>query len=110
VINASRCRQTSCRKIGRKKKLLAAQLVKDVMAIVNCGEESALAAIEDVQAFLPFLSRADQARIVNLSSGYGELGGPSSDVPSCSKLLFGEVRRGSRLNKQHRSKAFDLSR
>ena len=39
-------------------------------------------AIRVIQAFLPFLSRADQARIVNLSSGYGELGGLSSSVPS----------------------------
>jgi NAD(P)-dependent dehydrogenase (short-subunit alcohol dehydrogenase family) len=82
VINASRCRQTSCRKIGRAKKACSLpKLAKDVMAIVNCGEESASAAIEDIQAFLRFLSRADQARIVNLSSGYGELGGLSSDVP-----------------------------
>jgi len=47
-------------------------------------------AIRVIQAFLPFLSRADQARIVNLSSGYGELGGLSSNVPSycLSKLTL----------------------
>lgn len=47
-------------------------------------------AIRVIQAFLPFLSRADQARIVNLSSGYGELGGLSSGVPSycLSKLTL----------------------
>jgi NAD(P)-dependent dehydrogenase (short-subunit alcohol dehydrogenase family) len=39
-------------------------------------------AIRIVQAFLPFLGRADQARIINLSSGYGELDGLSSSVPS----------------------------
>ena len=47
-------------------------------------------AIRVIQALLPFLSRADQARIVNLSSGYGELGGLSSNVPSycLSKLTL----------------------
>jgi NAD(P)-dependent dehydrogenase (short-subunit alcohol dehydrogenase family) len=47
-------------------------------------------AIRIVQAFLPFLSRADQARIINLSSGYGELAGLSSSVPSycLSKLTL----------------------
>jgi len=47
-------------------------------------------AIKVIQAFLPFLSRADQARVVNLSSGYGELAGLSSNVPSycLSKLTL----------------------
>ena len=60
-------------------------------------------AIRVIQAFLPFLSRADQARIINLSSGYGELDGLSSSVPSycLSKLtlngatiMFDEALRG----------------
>jgi NAD(P)-dependent dehydrogenase (short-subunit alcohol dehydrogenase family) len=55
------------------------------------------------KAFLAFLSRADQARIINLSSGYGELGSLSSSVPSycLSKLtlngatiMFDEALRG----------------
>lgn len=47
-------------------------------------------AIRVIQAFLPFLSRADHARIINLSSGYGELDGLSSSVPSycLSKLTL----------------------
>jgi NAD(P)-dependent dehydrogenase (short-subunit alcohol dehydrogenase family) len=47
-------------------------------------------AIRIIQAFLPFLSRADQARIINLSSGYGEIDGLSSGVPSycLSKLTL----------------------
>jgi NAD(P)-dependent dehydrogenase (short-subunit alcohol dehydrogenase family) len=47
-------------------------------------------AIRVIQAFLPFLSRADQARIINLSSGYGEIDGLSSSVPSycLSKLTL----------------------
>ena len=47
-------------------------------------------AIRVTQAFLPFLNRADQARIINLSSGYGELDGLSSGVPSycLSKLTL----------------------
>jgi NAD(P)-dependent dehydrogenase (short-subunit alcohol dehydrogenase family) len=47
-------------------------------------------AIRVIQAFLPFLSRADQGRIINLSSGYGELDGLSSSVPSycLSKLTL----------------------
>ena len=46
--------------------------------------------IRVIQAFLPFLSRADKARIINLSSGYGELDGLSSSVPSycLSKLTL----------------------
>jgi NAD(P)-dependent dehydrogenase (short-subunit alcohol dehydrogenase family) len=47
-------------------------------------------AIRVIQAFLPFLSRAHQARIITLSSGYGELGGLSAKVPSycLSKLTL----------------------
>lgn len=33
-----------------QKSRLAAQLVKDVMAILNCGEESVSVAIEDIKA------------------------------------------------------------
>jgi NAD(P)-dependent dehydrogenase (short-subunit alcohol dehydrogenase family) len=58
--------------------------------LVRTFQTNTFGAIRVVQAFLPFLSRADQARIVNLSSGYGELGGLSSDVPSycLSKLTL----------------------
>jgi NAD(P)-dependent dehydrogenase (short-subunit alcohol dehydrogenase family) len=47
-------------------------------------------AIRVSQAFLPFLKRAAHARIVNLSSGYGEIHGLSANVPSycLSKLTL----------------------
>jgi NAD(P)-dependent dehydrogenase (short-subunit alcohol dehydrogenase family) len=46
--------------------------------------------IRIIQAFLPHLGRADHARIINLSSGYGELNGLSANVPSycLSKLTL----------------------
>lgn len=58
--------------------------------LIKTFQTNTFGAIRVIQAFLPFLSRADQARIVNLSSGYGELGGLSSNVPSycLSKLTL----------------------
>jgi len=46
--------------------------------------------IHVTQAFLPLLQKAAQARVINVSSGYGELGGLSADVPSycLSKLAL----------------------
>jgi NAD(P)-dependent dehydrogenase (short-subunit alcohol dehydrogenase family) len=46
--------------------------------------------LEVTQAFLPFLRKARAARIINVSSGYGQLDGLSSDVPSycLSKLAL----------------------
>ncbi|MCO6045321.1 SDR family NAD(P)-dependent oxidoreductase [Aeoliella sp. ICT_H6.2] len=38
--------------------------------------------LEVTQAFLPYLRRADSARVINVSSGYGQLDGMSPDVPS----------------------------
>jgi NAD(P)-dependent dehydrogenase (short-subunit alcohol dehydrogenase family) len=45
------------------------------------------------QAFLPFLKRSGAARIINISSGYGEIGGLSYKVPSycLSKLTLNGV-------------------
>src|SRR5262249_14150161 len=42
------------------------------------------------QAFLPFLQKAAAARVINVSSGYGQLDGLSPDVPSycLSKLAL----------------------
>ena len=42
------------------------------------------------QAFLPLLEKAPAARVINVSSGYGELSGLSADVPSycLSKLTL----------------------
>ena len=45
------------------------------------------------QAFLPYLRKCDAARVVNVSSGYGQLQGLSPDVPSycLSKLALNGV-------------------
>jgi NAD(P)-dependent dehydrogenase (short-subunit alcohol dehydrogenase family) len=49
--------------------------------------------VEVAQAFLPVLKAAGRARIVNVSSGYGQLGGLSPDVPTycLSKLALSGV-------------------
>jgi NAD(P)-dependent dehydrogenase (short-subunit alcohol dehydrogenase family) len=38
--------------------------------------------LEITQAFLPYLRQAGDARVINVSSGYGQLEGLSPDVPS----------------------------
>ncbi|NMG20593.1 SDR family NAD(P)-dependent oxidoreductase [Brasilonema bromeliae] len=43
---------------------------------------NAFGPIRTSQAFLPLLEKAPQARIINVSSGYGRLNGLSFDVPS----------------------------
>jgi NAD(P)-dependent dehydrogenase (short-subunit alcohol dehydrogenase family) len=49
--------------------------------------------VEVVQAFLPYLRKANQARVINVSSGYGQLDGLSADVPSycLSKLALNGI-------------------
>jgi NAD(P)-dependent dehydrogenase (short-subunit alcohol dehydrogenase family) len=49
--------------------------------------------VKVAQAFLPFLKKSRGARIINLSSGYGEIGGLSHNVPSycLSKLTLNGV-------------------
>src|SRR3981081_4676775 len=37
--------------------------------------------VKVTQAFLPFLKKSTAARVINLSSGYGEIGGLSHEVP-----------------------------
>lgn len=51
---------------------------------------NAFAPIQIAQAFLPLLEKAPAAKIINVSSGYGELKGLSADVPSycLSKLAL----------------------
>ncbi|GAB1542395.1 SDR family oxidoreductase [Scytonema sp. NUACC21] len=51
---------------------------------------NAFAPIRIVQAFLPLLETAPTAKIINVSSGYGELSGLSAEVPSycLSKLTL----------------------
>jgi len=58
--------------------------------LVKTFQTNTFGSLRVIQAFLPLLSRADKARIINLSSGYGELGGLSSNVPSycLSKLTL----------------------
>jgi NAD(P)-dependent dehydrogenase (short-subunit alcohol dehydrogenase family) len=58
--------------------------------LVKTFQTNTFGAIRVIQAFLPFLKQAGQARVINLSSGYGELGGLSSNVPSycLSKLTL----------------------
>ncbi|MGD2182110.1 SDR family NAD(P)-dependent oxidoreductase [Lusitaniella coriacea] len=47
-------------------------------------------AIKTTQIFLPLLEKTDKARVINYSSGYGQLAGLSADVPSycLSKLTL----------------------
>ena len=47
-------------------------------------------AIKTTQIFLPLLEKGDQARVINYSSGYGQLNGLSASVPSycLSKLTL----------------------
>jgi NAD(P)-dependent dehydrogenase (short-subunit alcohol dehydrogenase family) len=49
--------------------------------------------VEVTQAFLPHLRRSPAARVINVSSGYGQLDGLSPDVPSycLSKLALNGV-------------------
>ncbi len=51
---------------------------------------NAFGAIRVTQAFLPLLTKSSHARVVNTSSGYGQLSGLSADVPSycLSKLTL----------------------
>jgi NAD(P)-dependent dehydrogenase (short-subunit alcohol dehydrogenase family) len=50
-------------------------------------------ALEVTQAFLPFLRKAVAARVINVSSGYGQLDGMAPEVPSycLSKLALNGV-------------------
>jgi NAD(P)-dependent dehydrogenase (short-subunit alcohol dehydrogenase family) len=47
-------------------------------------------AIRTVQSFLPLLEKSSDARVINISSGYGQIDGLSADVPSycLSKLAL----------------------
>jgi NAD(P)-dependent dehydrogenase (short-subunit alcohol dehydrogenase family) len=50
--------------------------------LVATFQTNSFGALRVVQAFLPYLKKAGLARVINVSSGYGELGGLSADVPS----------------------------
>jgi NAD(P)-dependent dehydrogenase (short-subunit alcohol dehydrogenase family) len=58
--------------------------------LVATFQTNTFGAIRVVQDFLPYLRKARSARVINVSSGYGELDGLSADVPSycLSKLAL----------------------
>jgi NAD(P)-dependent dehydrogenase (short-subunit alcohol dehydrogenase family) len=58
--------------------------------MVETLQTNALGPLEMTQAFLSYLRKAAAPRVINISSGYGQLGGLSSDVPSycLSKLAL----------------------
>src|SRR5262245_38823679 len=58
--------------------------------LTHTFETNTFGPLEVTQAFLPYLRRAAAARVINVSSGYGQLGGLSPDVPgySLSKLAL----------------------
>jgi NAD(P)-dependent dehydrogenase (short-subunit alcohol dehydrogenase family) len=58
--------------------------------LIATFETNIFGAVRVVQEFLPFLRKAGSARVINVSSGYGEIGGLSADVPSycLSKLAL----------------------
>jgi NAD(P)-dependent dehydrogenase (short-subunit alcohol dehydrogenase family) len=61
--------------------------------LVETFQTNTFGPVKVTQAFLPFLKKSSEARIINISSGYGEIGGLSSDVPSycLSKLALNGV-------------------
>jgi NAD(P)-dependent dehydrogenase (short-subunit alcohol dehydrogenase family) len=74
--------------------------------MVETLETNTFGPLEVTQAFLPYLRKSAAARIVNVSSGYGELNGLSASVPSycLSKLalngltiMLAEVLRSDRI-------------
>jgi NAD(P)-dependent dehydrogenase (short-subunit alcohol dehydrogenase family) len=58
--------------------------------LVRTLQTNTLGPLEATQALLPFLRKGTAARVINVSSGYGQLDGLSPDVPSycLSKLAL----------------------
>src|SRR5690348_17358102 len=50
--------------------------------MVSTFQTNAFGALDVTQAFLPYLKKAAAARVINVSSGYGQLDGLSANVPS----------------------------
>src|SRR6516165_335559 len=50
--------------------------------LMETFQTNTFGAVRVTQAFLPFLKKSPQARVINLSSGYGEISGLTSEVPS----------------------------
>ncbi len=61
--------------------------------LVETFQTNTFGAIEVTQAFLPLLRNSQAARVINVSSGYGQLSGLSAKVPSysLSKLALNGV-------------------
>ena len=61
--------------------------------IVGTLETNTFGPLEMTQAFLPYLKKSPAARVINLSSGYGQLDGLSANAPSycLSKLALNGV-------------------
>jgi NAD(P)-dependent dehydrogenase (short-subunit alcohol dehydrogenase family) len=61
--------------------------------LVETFQTNTFGPVKVTQAFLPFLQKSSGARIINISSGYGEIGGLSHNVPSycLSKLTLNGV-------------------
>lgn len=57
-------------------------LTIDRNLLINTFNVNTFGAIKVTQVFLPLLEKADEARIINYSSGYGQLAGLSANVPS----------------------------
>jgi len=60
---------------------------------VETFQTNTFGVVEVTQAFLPFLRKADKARVVNLSSGYSQLEGLNADSPTycLSKLALNGI-------------------
>jgi NAD(P)-dependent dehydrogenase (short-subunit alcohol dehydrogenase family) len=58
--------------------------------MVQTFQTNTFGALEVTQAFLPYLRKSSAPRVINVSSGYGQLDGLSADVPSycLSKLAI----------------------
>jgi NAD(P)-dependent dehydrogenase (short-subunit alcohol dehydrogenase family) len=53
-------------------------------SLIHTFQTNTFGPLEVAQTFLPYLRRAGTSRVVNISSGYGQLGGLSNDAPSYS--------------------------
>lgn len=61
--------------------------------MTNTFQTNTFGSLEVTQAFLPYLKKSEAARVINISSGYGQLDGLSANVPSycLSKLALNGV-------------------
>lgn len=61
--------------------------------MVSTFQTNTFGPLEMTQAFFPYLKKSSAARVINLSSGYGQLDGLSANVPSycLSKLALNGV-------------------